>query len=100
MRSAAGMELFSPIKTADTWIPLAAEIAYLGGGIVHAVGPAVIPAQRVFRAGRDAAAVVGGSVRQEDEQVAGSRAGVKIQQVACGPQEPDRPGSSPRRSTG
>ena len=66
--------------------PLAAEITYLGGGIVHAVGPAVIPAQRVFRAGRDAAAVIGGGIRQQDEQVAGSRAGVKIQQVACRPQ--------------
>ena len=51
--------------------PLAAEITYLGGGIVHAVGPAVIPAQRVFRAGRDAAAVIGGGIRQQDEQVAG-----------------------------
>ena len=70
--------------------PLAAEITYLGGGIVHAVGPAVIPAQRIFRAGRDAAAVIGGGIRQQDEQVAGSRAGVKIQQVAARRARPSR----------
>ncbi len=38
--------------------------AYLGGGIVHTVGAAVITTQRLFRAGRYAAAVVGGSIRQ------------------------------------
>ena len=41
----------------------ALQVAYLSGGIVHAVGAAVITTQRLFRAGRYTAAVVGGSIR-------------------------------------
>ena len=43
----------------DTQTP-ALQVAYLSSGIVHTVGAAVITTQRLFRAGRYAAAVVGG----------------------------------------
>ena len=52
---------------------IAPQGAHLGSGIIHTVGAAVITTQRLFRAGRYAAAVVGGSVGQQDEQGPGSK---------------------------
>lgn len=52
---------------------LAPQGTHLSGGIVYAVGAAVITTQRLFRAGRHAAAVVGGSICQQDEQMPGAR---------------------------
>lgn len=64
----------------------ALQVAYLSSGIVHAVGAAVITTQRLFRAGWYTAAVVGGSIRQQDEQMPGRGTGVKADQIACRPQ--------------
>ena len=59
---------------------------HLGGGVLHARAAAVVAAQRVIGRGWDAAAVVGGSVRQENEQMPRGGAGVEVDEVACGPQ--------------
>ena len=64
----------------------ALQRTYLRGSVSHTGSVLVTAAQRVFCTGRDAAAVVGRSVRQHDEQMPRRRTGRILQKVACGPQ--------------
>ena len=61
----------------DTQTP-ALQVAHLGGGIVHAVGAAVITTQRLFRAGRYAAAVVGEASVSRMSRCRGAGPGSKL----------------------
>ena len=56
----------------------ALQRTHLRGSVGHTGGVLVTAAQRFFRAGRDAAAVVGRSIRQYDEQMPRRRAGRKL----------------------